>query len=48
LIQGIMTGVGFIGAGVIIRNQADEKIHGLTTAGRSLDHRRDGCAVWHR
>ncbi len=32
VIQGIMTGVGFIGAGVIIRNQAGEKIHGLTTA----------------
>jgi len=32
VIQGIMTGVGFIGAGVIIRNQADDKIHGLTTA----------------
>ena len=32
VIQGIMTGVGFIGAGVIIRNQVDDKIHGLTTA----------------
>ena len=32
VIQGIMTGVGFIGAGVIMRNQMDEKIHGLTTA----------------
>jgi putative Mg2+ transporter-C (MgtC) family protein len=32
VIQGIMTGVGFIGAGVIIRNQADDKVHGLTTA----------------
>jgi putative Mg2+ transporter-C (MgtC) family protein len=32
VIQGIMTGVGFIGAGVIIRGQADDKIHGLTTA----------------
>ena len=32
VIQGIMTGVGFIGAGVIIRDQADDKIHGLTTA----------------
>jgi putative Mg2+ transporter-C (MgtC) family protein len=38
VIQGIMTGVGFIGAGVIIRNQADDKIHGLTTA----------AAVWIR
>ncbi len=32
VIQGIMTGVGFIGAGVIIRHPADEKVHGLTTA----------------
>jgi putative Mg2+ transporter-C (MgtC) family protein len=27
-----MTGVGFIGAGVIMRGQTDVKIHGLTTA----------------
>ena len=32
VIQGIMTGVGFIGAGVIMRDQAGDKIHGLTTA----------------
>ena len=32
VIQGIMTGVGFIGAGVIMRDQAADKIHGLTTA----------------
>jgi putative Mg2+ transporter-C (MgtC) family protein len=32
VIQGLMTGVGFIGAGVIIRNPASDKIHGLTTA----------------
>jgi len=32
VIQGIMTGVGFIGAGVIVRTQASEKVHGLTTA----------------
>ncbi len=32
VIQGIMTGVGFIGAGVIIRRQDQDKIHGLTTA----------------
>ena len=32
VIQGIMTGVGFIGAGVIIRNADDDKVHGLTTA----------------
>lgn len=32
VIQGIMTGIGFIGAGVIIRGQTGTKIHGLTTA----------------
>jgi putative Mg2+ transporter-C (MgtC) family protein len=32
VIQGIMTGVGFIGAGVIIRGQSDDQVHGLTTA----------------
>ena len=32
VIQGIMTGVGFIGAGVIIRGQTDDSIRGLTTA----------------
>lgn len=32
VIQGIMTGVGFIGAGVIMRNSSSNKIHGLTTA----------------
>jgi putative Mg2+ transporter-C (MgtC) family protein len=32
VIQGIMTGVGFIGAGVIVRNQGGAKVQGLTTA----------------
>jgi putative Mg2+ transporter-C (MgtC) family protein len=32
VIQGILTGLGFIGAGVIMREQATEKVHGLTTA----------------
>jgi putative Mg2+ transporter-C (MgtC) family protein len=32
VIQGLMTGVGFIGAGVIIRTPTGDKIHGLTTA----------------
>lgn len=31
-IQGIMTGLGFIGAGVIMRGPGDTKVHGLTTA----------------
>jgi putative Mg2+ transporter-C (MgtC) family protein len=32
LIQGIMTGIGFIGAGVILRDTSSFKIKGLTTA----------------
>jgi putative Mg2+ transporter-C (MgtC) family protein len=32
VIQGIITGVGFLGAGVIIHNQKTDKVHGLTTA----------------
>src|ERR1700704_1332831 len=32
VIQGIVTGIGFLGAGVIIRNNEGQHIHGLTTA----------------
>jgi putative Mg2+ transporter-C (MgtC) family protein len=32
VIQGVITGVGFLGAGVIMRGNADASIHGLTTA----------------
>jgi len=32
VIQGILTGIGFLGAGVIIRNTGGQQIHGLTTA----------------
>jgi len=32
VIQGIITGIGFLGAGVILRNPAGKKVHGLTTA----------------
>ena len=32
VIQGIVTGIGFLGAGVIIRNDTGKHIHGLTTA----------------
>src|SRR5688572_24420496 len=31
-IQGIVTGVGFLGAGTIIRGQTEESVRGLTTA----------------
>jgi putative Mg2+ transporter-C (MgtC) family protein len=32
VIQGVITGVGFLGAGVILHRAADSKVHGLTTA----------------
>jgi putative Mg2+ transporter-C (MgtC) family protein len=32
VIQGILTGIGFLGAGVIIRTNEGKQIHGLTTA----------------
>lgn len=32
VIQGIVTGIGFLGAGVIIRNEVGKRVHGLTTA----------------
>lgn len=32
VIQGIITGIGFLGAGLIIRDASDIKVYGLTTA----------------
>src|SRR5437899_9819047 len=32
VIQGIVTGVGFLGAGVIVRGGTGHRVHGLTTA----------------
>jgi putative Mg2+ transporter-C (MgtC) family protein len=32
VIQGIVTGIGFLGAGVILHNDVGKRIHGLTTA----------------
>jgi putative Mg2+ transporter-C (MgtC) family protein len=32
IIQGIITGIGFIGAGVILRSPGGHAVHGLTTA----------------
>jgi putative Mg2+ transporter-C (MgtC) family protein len=32
VLQGLITGLGFLGAGVIIREQHAQKVHGLTTA----------------
>ena len=31
-VQGIITGIGFLGAGVIVKELSSERIHGLTTA----------------
>jgi putative Mg2+ transporter-C (MgtC) family protein len=32
VLQGLITGVGFLGAGVIVHNAQSSKVHGLTTA----------------
>lgn len=32
LIQGIVTGIGFLGAGAIIKNRGEDDVQGLTTA----------------
>ena len=32
VLQGLITGLGFLGAGVIIREQSSQKVSGLTTA----------------
>jgi len=32
VVQGILTGIGFLGAGVIVRTVNGEHVHGLTTA----------------
>ena len=32
VIQGVVTGVGFLGAGTIVRGRTEQSIHGLTTA----------------
>lgn len=32
ILQGVMTGIGFLGAGVVLRNYRHLEIHGLTTA----------------
>lgn len=31
-VQGIVTGIGFLGAGVIVKELSSDRIHGLTTA----------------
>jgi len=32
VVQGLVTGIGFLGAGAIIRTQEGQRVHGLTTA----------------
>ncbi|HEX4553116.1 MAG TPA: MgtC/SapB family protein [Xanthobacteraceae bacterium] len=32
IVQGILTGIGFLGAGVIVRGVGTARVHGLTTA----------------
>jgi putative Mg2+ transporter-C (MgtC) family protein len=32
IIQGVLTGIGFVGAGVILRDRQAQTVHGLTTA----------------
>jgi putative Mg2+ transporter-C (MgtC) family protein len=32
VIQGVLTGIGFLGAGVIVRRQVGKEVHGLTSA----------------
>ncbi|QMW22283.1 MgtC/SapB family protein [Sandaracinobacteroides saxicola] len=32
VVQGVVTGIGFLGAGVILRDPAGQHVHGLTTA----------------
>jgi putative Mg2+ transporter-C (MgtC) family protein len=32
VIQGVLTGIGFLGAGVIVRRGTDKAVHGLTSA----------------
>lgn len=32
ILQGVMAGIGFVGAGVVLRNTEEMEVHGLTTA----------------
>lgn len=36
VIQGVITGVGFLGAGTILKRTSEETVKGLTTAGRIM------------
>lgn len=45
VVQGILTGIGFLGAGVIIRRESDGMPHGLTTAAAIWVTAALGCAA---
>jgi putative Mg2+ transporter-C (MgtC) family protein len=45
VIQGLMTGIGFLGAGVIFRREAPNKVSGLTTAAAIWLTAGLGCAA---
>lgn len=44
VIQGVVTSLGFLGAGVILRHPSDSKVHGLTTASAVWITSCIGCA----
>jgi putative Mg2+ transporter-C (MgtC) family protein len=48
VIQGVITGVGFLGAGVILHRPTGSKVHGLTTAAIIWDYCIPGRIVWSR
>lgn len=45
VVQGILTGIGFLGAGVIVRRETDGMPHGLTTAAAIWVTAALGCAA---
>jgi putative Mg2+ transporter-C (MgtC) family protein len=45
VVQGVLTGVGFLGAGLIIRRDGDPNPHGLTTAAAIWVTAALGCAA---
>ena len=45
VVQGVLTGIGFLGAGLIIRRQDDPMPHGLTTAAAVWVAAALGCAA---
>lgn len=45
VVQGVLTGIGFLGAGLIIRREGDPNPHGLTTAAAIWVTAALGCAA---